>query len=180
MKVTHFLHLMLVFFLLSFQFEDVEGVDYIKWDASRPLTWKDFSGKIDAKSSFDAWTYSGMSYTYSWYYQGENVKVDCEIYSYFEPGQSWVKKGKMSDELLAHEQIHFDIAELHARYFEEKIELFSFTKNAGAEVDSIYEVTFNEMLAMQIKYDEESEHYRNAEGQIKWNDFVHDELKRLE
>ncbi len=180
MKAKYLLPFVSVFFLFSFQLDEEEESLTIQWASDRPLTWKDFSGKVDSESSFDAWTYSGISYVYSWYYQDDNIRPDLNAWSYFDPEQSWIKKGKMTPELLVHEQQHFNIAELHCRYFEERVDKFTYTLNVEAEIDSIYGVVYEEMLAMQITYDEETDHFRNLEGQTKWNQFISDELKRLE
>jgi hypothetical protein len=180
MNAKYLIPFALIFFLFSFQLDEEEELDYLEWSIERPLTWADFEAKPDSKSSFDAWTYSGISYVYSWYYQDDNIRPDLNAWSYFDPKQSWIKKGKMTPELLAHEQQHFNIAELHCRYFEERVDKFTYTLNVEAEIDSIYGVVFEEMLAMQITYDEETDHFRNLEGQNKWNEFISDELKRLE
>jgi len=179
-KPLHLIIPLALLLLFSFSPNETEDADRIIWSADRPLQWTDFTGAIDSKSSYDAWTYSGMSYTYTWNYSGDDINVEVNIDSWFEKDQSWVKKSKMSPALLAHEQLHFDIAELHSRYLEEAINNFEYTENVEAEVDSIYNAIFNQLLAAQIKYDEESEHYQNKSGQLKWNTFVRDELKRLE
>lgn len=180
MKAKHLVPFVLIFFLFSFQLDEEEESTTLKWNSERTLTWKDFSGKIDTESSFDAWTYSGISYVYSWYYQDDAIRADLNAWAYFDTEQSWIKKGKMTPELLAHEQLHFNIAELHCRHFEERVDKFTYTLNVESEIDSIYNVAFEEMLAMQIQYDLETDHFKNVEGQKKWNQFVSDELKRLE
>ena len=160
--------------------DEEEKGGLVEWQAEQPLTWADFSGDIDTESPYDAWTWSGINYVYSWFYEGDDIKIDLNAYAFFDPAQSWVKNGEKSAELLAHEQLHFDISEMHCRYFEEAVHDFDFTENVEAELDSIYNVYFDQLLATQIKYDEESEHYQNAEGQMHWNNFVASELKRLE
>lgn len=180
MRPNHFLYLFTALTFFSFKGEEKTAAGIIEWNPQRALAWTDFSGKPDPKSSFDAWTYAGLNYSYSWYYSGNEIKVDLETYAYFDPAQSWVKKGKMSADLLEHEQIHFDIAELHVRYFKETVHSFQFTKNIESEIDSLYDSIFERMLAMQIKYDAETDHYKNKEGQTKWAQFMKEELQRLE
>jgi hypothetical protein len=180
MKAKYLLPFVVIFFLFSFQLdEEVEDIGII-WRSERPLTWKDFSGKVDSESPYDAWTYSGIWYVYSWYYDNNTIRPDLNAMAYFDPEQSWIKKGKMTPELLAHEQQHFNISELHCRYFQERVDKCTYTLNVEAEIDSIYAVVHEAMLAMHIKYDEETDHFRNLEGQKKWNQFISDELKRLQ
>ena len=166
------------FFLLPlfyFYFQSNE----IKWTKSNPLTWENFSGEIDTSSQFEAWTWSGFRYTYSWKRMDVTIFVDCTAYAFFDPAQSWIKKLKKSDELLKHEQVHFDISELFSRYFEERIAMHDFSNQVEHEIDSIYNVTFQELLDAQVKYDTDTEHYRNKEEQKRWEEFVHSELVRL-
>ncbi|MBI3133697.1 MAG: DUF922 domain-containing protein [Bacteroidetes bacterium] len=178
MKFLHLSPLFFVLLLLSFQSD--KSTDIVEWNSQTPLRWHDFSGNIDEQSPYDAWTFSGFNYTYTWNYNGDEIVVAADAYAFFDPAQSWVKTGKMTPELLAHEQLHFDISEMHARYFKDRIAGFEFTENVEAEVDSIYEVTFAALLETQLVYDEETEHHKNKEGQLRWHQRVHNELNRFE
>jgi len=169
---------MKLFFLLPY-FIYFSNSTEITWNESSPLVWEDFSGEIDSSSEFDAWTWSGFKYSYNWKRMDGTIIVNCTAYAFFDPTQSWIKKKKKSDELLKHEQGHFDISELHSRYFEERIASHTFSYEVEQEIDSIYKVTFQELLDTQIKYDTESEHYRNKEEQKRWEEFIISELDRL-
>jgi len=151
----------------------------VKWNENQLLTWSDFSGKIDSSSEYDAWTWSGFNYSYTWDVADGGPIVECEAYAFFDPSQSWVKKNKQSEELLRHEQVHFNISELHARYFKEKVDVYQFTMEVETEMEVIYNTTFEDLLAMQIQYDEETDHCKKKEEQVRWINFVNDELKRL-
>jgi hypothetical protein len=178
MKLIRFIPFLFVG-LLSFQSDEATDT-LVEWDSERPLTWKDFSGEIDRQSPYDAWTYSGINYVYSWFYEGDAIKVDLDAYAFFDPAQSWIKKGEESAELLQHEQLHFDLSELHSRYFEVAVRDFAFTENVEAELDSLYTVYLNKLLATQIQYDEETKHFQDKKEQARWHQFVADELKQLE
>ncbi|MBL7900301.1 MAG: hypothetical protein JNJ99_17320 [Crocinitomicaceae bacterium] len=180
MKFKALLLLSPVIFLFSFIAEEEENTNELTWSADRPLLWSDFTGDVDRSSSFDAWTYSGINYVYTWYYDDNNkIKADINAWAYFDHSQSWVKRSAISEELLQHEQLHFDIAELHCRYFLEASLNYTYTENVEAEIDSIYNVYFEKMLSTQIDYDMATDHFRNKEEQIKWNQHVHSELDRL-
>lgn len=167
--------LLLVPFILS-----SSAVTEIKWNAAQQLTWADFSGKIDTSSEYDAWTWSGFNYNYTWEVADGGPIVECDAYAFFDPTQSWVKKNKMSDELLRHEQVHFNISEMHARIFKEKVDLYPFSMEVESEIELIYNTTFEALLAMQIQYDEETDHCKIKDEQLRWTNFINDELKRLE
>jgi len=159
---------------------NVYTMNEIVYSSNRPLTWTDFKGKPDDSSPHEAWTWSGISYSYSWTMSERGtVFLDYSVYAYFDMNQSWIKKGKQTDELLRHEQVHFDITELHARYFRAKLVDFEFTKNADAEVDSIYKTIDQSKANMVVQYDKETEHSRNKSKQNRWGSFVKGELDKF-
>lgn len=169
---------MKILFLLPYLIY-LSNVTEVKWNESTPLTWSNFSADIDSESEYDAWTFSGFNYTYTWKRMDGAISVECSAFGYFDPTLSWVKKNKQSDELLKHEQLHFDISELYSRYFEQRMKAFRFSNDVASEVDSIYTVTFDELLNTQIKYDEETNHYHNKTEQNRWEKFVKMELEKL-
>lgn len=169
---------MKILFLLPY-FIYISNSTEIKWNESTPLVWGDFSGEIDSASEFHAWTWSGFKYSYTWDIADGGPIVECTAYGFFDPAQSWVKKKKKSDELLKHEQGHFNISELYSRIFEERISLHNFSYEVEQDIDTIYKATFQELLDMQIKYDLETEHYKNKEEQLRWENWIKSELKRL-
>lgn len=169
---------MKLLFLLPYFFSFAENSE-IKWNESTLLIWENFSGEIDSESEFDAWTWSGFKYSYAWEITDGGPLVECSAFGYFDPTLSWVKKKKKTDILLKHEQVHFDISELHGRYFEERMNSFTFSNEVEQEVDSIYNVTYQELLDMQVKYDTETDHHKNKEEQLRWENWIKSELMRL-
>lgn len=167
--------LLLVPFILS-----SSAVTEIKWNATQPLKWSDFSGKIDAASEYDAWTWSGFNYTYTWEVADGGPIVECDVYAFFDPAQSWVKKDKMSDELLRHEQVHFNISELHARLFKEKVDSYPFSMEVESEIQQFYDMTFERLLDMQMQYDDETDHGKIKDEQERWAGYVDAALEEFE
>lgn len=173
MKIKFLIALTFIFFLLSFQSDEEDELITLQWNPERPLTWKDFKGKADPESTYDAWTYFGISYVYSWYYQDDLIRPDLNAWAYFDPEQSWIKKEKATPELLAHEQIHFDIAEYYCRIFCARVYTFeSYNLNVEAQMDSIYAATHIDMMNMQQKYDQETDHFNNKAAQAEWNSSI--------
>ena len=176
MNVFRTMLLLTGFVLLSVQAGD-KNTEILPWQAERPLTWSDFSGTVDPESPYDAWTYSGFNYTYTWASDGSQVDVVTTAYAFFDPAQSWVKVSEQTPELLAHEQVHFDISELYMRRFLKAVSSFSFTERVDAEVDSIYQSWMQALLAAQIEYDEATEHHQNREAQARWSKRIASELR---
>lgn len=165
------LGILLVIILLFGQADD----HYIEWQQSRKLNWDDFQGPIDDESSYKAHTKSKLS-----------VGWECDegIFNFhavakFDKEVSW-KADVLTDELLAHEQLHFDICELYARKARLRIQAF---KNGCAlsqeEVKAILKKNMADWEAYEELYDEESDHNRNREEQVRWENKVAAELEAL-
>ena len=71
---------------------------------------------------------------------------------------------------------HFDISELHARILRSKIENTVFSDNIKHEIEKLYSDTEEERVAMQHRFDKESDHSKNREGELKWEAFVQEEI----
>lgn len=112
----------------------------------------------------------------------DNIEFIYEVQSYFLPDQSWVKPDIDSPHLLIHEQLHFDITELHARKLRKAMEEFDIesTPNVKPALQAIYKNTEASRANMQKNFDTESRHSLNPEAQIKWQKLIKEELKKLE
>lgn len=152
----------------------------IKWNADRNLVWEDFQGTADASSRFHAQTQSGVKYSYRWQSSYSKTTYTFEVFSYCDKSVSWVKRGKSTDELLAHEQLHFDISELHARKLKQAITNATFTKRYDSEIKTLFKENQKAREIMQEEYDDETEHMKNRQKQLKWQRHVAEELKKLE
>ncbi len=109
------------------------------WLKEKKLTWADFKGNPDTNNPFDAVTSSEISYRSSVKVINNKKEINYIVQSYFIPNKSWVIKKSLTNlDLLAHEQLHFDITELYARKFLQKLKKLRFTKNATAQIKTIY------------------------------------------
>jgi hypothetical protein len=171
----------LLIFLISFgasaQMED----ERLSWKENS-LTWSDFEGAPDPNSPFSANTSSGIFY--SWSMRGSSLgkKYKYEVASFFIPQKSWVKVGKASANLLAHEQLHFDITELFARKLRQEMVEFDFekSKDVKSDLQALYKKMEMERALMQKKFDVETRHSMNEAAQLEWQKLVKEELKWLE
>ncbi|MCK0161981.1 DUF922 domain-containing protein [Allomuricauda sp. F6463D] len=151
---------------LGYTQEIEEGV---LWEKSKRLTWADFKGKVPPAAESAAITASGISYSYSANLLHHEVHLDFEVNAYFYPNESWYRPELCNDNILAHEQLHFDITELFARKMREKLRRTSFSDDVKSEVRKIYKDILVELQKYQEQYDWETNFSRNREKQIEWN-----------
>lgn len=167
----------LIFFIfLGFSFMASEPS--ISWNEKYRLSWKDFRGQPDNGSEVAAITASGITYELGARITGHKVEVDCKVSAHFYPEKSWYKKALADSIILAHEQLHFDITELHARKFRKAIEKARFTENVKEEMRGIYDNINRELDAYQYRYDTATDYSRNPEKQQEWGKKIARELKK--
>lgn len=138
---------------------------YIRW-GDKKLSWEDFAGPIIESSEFDALTYSAISLEFL----GENVTLEFEIESIFDPLQSWKKKG-VNTYILHHEQVHFDITEYHCRLLKKRLKKHRFKsfQTVESDIQHLFNEAYDKANAMQDKYDKQTNHSLNQKAQKRWN-----------
>ena len=76
--------------------------------------------------------------------------------------------------------MHFDITRLGAENFIKELVKAKFTKDNYSQVlDSVFDKSYNENIAMQEQYDRETQHSINRAVQLKWNDRIAEEMRKL-
>ena len=152
----------------------------IPW-TSELLTWQDFAGKPDPSNPFHANTSSGIIYSWSMKQSGKDIEFIYEVHTYFLPEESWVKPGKNSSHLLEHEQLHFDITELHGRKLRKAMEEFDLlnTREIKPALQAIYKNVESSRTNMQKSFDAETGHSNDAAAQLKWQKYIKEELDKL-
>jgi hypothetical protein len=151
----------------------------IQWDKHEGLTWSDFTGEPNTASQYHASTQSGVQYASSWSGDGKEITLTFTVFAYFDPDRSWVKPWKGTDRLLEHEQLHFDISELHARKLKRTLSTYPFSKRHEKELKALFEENTAQRNTMQAKYDLETDHMVNRDAQARWEEFIQEELDRL-
>lgn len=173
------MRLLLVFVVFIFSLS--VNAQELKWDGGRLLKWIDFKGKSNESAAYVAWTNSSIKYSWKTDAMGNlSFKVDC----IFNCQLSWKNSDKMSDYLLGHEQLHFDITELYARVLRKKFadlsESFTGNVNPTEKIRQIF-AEVNEMRKdVDAKYDEETQHSINKEQQLLWRQKIDQQLKAYE
>lgn len=168
--------------LLTFCFFSVQSNEPVRnWSESYKLSWKDFEGNPDNNSGAAATTASGIIFGYSMQETNtEVVSFTTEIHAQFYPEKSWFKPKLATIYLLAHEQLHFDITELHARKFRYEVSLLKVSKTIKNDLKALNKKINKQLALMQQAYDGETSHSRNKEAQVKWNAYIAKELQKLE
>ena len=148
-------------------------------ESTGKLNWDDFTGKVIEGSPFNAFT----SYKFNTKFANIKFISDSAIVNGFEVVlefdniNSWAKKDKVTDNLLVHEQGHFDIGILCTREIMAKFKEAKFTKeNYRILFQNIINDASKKYKEMGIKYDDETDHSKNTKQQIKWNSFFSEQL----
>jgi hypothetical protein len=139
---------------------------------NRPLRWADFTGNPDNNTDLFAYTYWYVTYKWGPFsFKGDTVKWKVEVTLELEK-RSWQKSEKVSDSLLVHEQGHFNIGLLFARTFQQRVNNTVFLRhNYEAKIAEIFNEELEKFRQLEIKYDQETDHFTNREQQKKWDDY---------
>jgi len=150
----------------------------ITWSKNRKLTWDDFKGKIpnDVEEHTAAATYCGIGFETNTISAQTQLKI--RVYNTFYIGNSWARREEMNDDVLAHEQGHFDLCELYTRKLRERMSKVMVNINTLKPVlKKIYEQLQEEYRSRQEAYEEETAHGVNLEEQKKWQEKLEQELE---
>ncbi|WP_148783656.1 DUF922 domain-containing protein [Aquimarina intermedia] len=158
--------------LLSIFFLNDGYVERFSYTEKSILDWSDFRGDPRLDNDFDASVNTGITYQWSYSKDKEAIELKYDVDSFCYPLLSWVKKGQMTDYLLAHEQLHFDISELHARIMRKRLKEYKPGKNIRRDLNKMYKLVERMRTNMQEQYDIETDHSRNKESQKKWEEKV--------
>lgn len=169
--------LVIISLLLCFQSDSSE----FSWHENHKLKWTDFEGEPNKNSDAVAVTASGITFSYA--IQKSSVRgvigFKTKAFAHFYPEHSWCKKELINDNILLHEQFHFNITELNVRYLREKISKLKVSTTIAKSLDLVHIQANKDLEKMQELYDAESNYSMNSEGQKKWVVFVNKELERL-
>ena len=137
-----------------------------------PLTWEDFDGYAPPFTSYGAGVASYVSFEY------DSLRGRFNAYSFQLNVNSWVRRDSTGQqEMLRHEQYHFNISELFARRLNAYIEE---TPNCTAKMLEWQLKTLDvERQEMQSAYDGDTNHNLLADKQRRW-EFKIDSLLLLE
>ncbi len=168
--------LLYIFPLLFVLFAFSDNKDVLVWNEKRPLTWEDFKGKPEKRLKAASTHYNIFKTTEQ---NGPSAEVTIE--AVFFCNKSWKRESWINDQVLTHEQKHFDIVELYARKLRKLIsgKKYSSYSNLKSVSDSLYKVIDKEMDVYQDKYDDETDASMNGDKQREWNKKIAAEVEAL-
>ncbi len=143
---------------------------------NKKLTVKDFPGKPDEKSPYLASTNPVLSYEYGFLANcPEKGKIKLAVNTGVYVGKSsWMKLNMIRNqdvinELLSHEQGHYDIWEIFAIDLKGSLTSRCFNRMSyKQEVDSIYRSLNKKYDSLQKRYDRETQNMFNKDMQATW------------
>jgi hypothetical protein len=166
--------LLLQLFLLM-KTVSVAQQDTLLWDPRSELKWSDFKGIPDKQSHYAALTHAEIRY------QVTMIKglARFDFANLFLKKASWTKNNTNLI-LLKHEQIHFDIAELHKRLlinllYTREFRAATFEKEVKLLGDSINKAR----SIMDDSFDQDVLHFTDRNRLDKWGTKINRELDRL-
>jgi len=154
----------------------------IPWTGHDKLEWPDFQAKEKGSSGFAVATVrSNFGFTIN--NKGAQIPSG-EVYVYFYCEQSWKNDSPFNDrimrQVLAHEQKHFDIAEIHGRKFYKTI--LEMKEDGSLSLENLRSSLADarvEFKANQKLYDKQSRHSSDGDMQRYWVKKIDDELAAL-
>lgn len=169
--------ILLISFLACLFYQDEPTMS---WNPDKKLIWSNFKASPIQHYDVIAVTASGLSFHYSTTrYNNGRIDYDFDVTAHFYPEKSWYIEDDVTEITLAHERLHFDITELHARKFRQRVRNKKFSNNIDAEMDVINNAINAELRDMQKQYDEDTSHSRIIEKQEVWQSFIAEELNKL-
>lgn len=138
------------------------------------LTWADFTGPVIEGSSFHAYTsYRFKTKLESVRFDGHSALLEgFDVILELDMQNTWAKMDKVTDELLVHEQGHFNLGILSVREIKKRVSDTKFTRaNFNTQMKRIIDETSKKYDQLTLKYDKETDHSKNHVQQQKWNEF---------
>ncbi len=166
---------LLILFTLSVHFLQAQTTGMLPWSEQRLLVWSDFKGKPDAPElAWAAATFAGLSLDIADIKAG---RVTFRVQAVFDSKRSWAHPERIDANVLAHEQLHFDIAEIYARRLERKLNALKLRvkdKKVAKKLAQQYNLA---QMKEQERFDKECVHGLNYENQHNWRTKVDRELR---
>ena len=167
---------MLLIFFLEFMLLQAQYTEKLLWSCKRKLTWADFVYRDNSSNPFfmQAMTSPEISFQVI---EDDTINVNVTVSLNLE--ESWTSD-TISMWLLAHEQLHFDIAELYGRKIRKKMQaLITEGEQSKSKYIDVFNGLFEAYEARQALYDEETKHSADSLKQCAWKRQICAELSEL-
>ena len=175
------MYLKILFISLFLFFVSSDNEETLSWHENLKLTWNDFRGNNNTNSDAVAVTASGITFSYT--VRKANSRIvgfKARVEAHFYPEKSWVTKELADDYVLTHEQLHFDITELHVRKLRKQISEVKVSQNLDRILNTLHQNMNKALADMQNEYDIETGNSIKKIAQAHWTEFVSLELIKYE
>ncbi|MCY7349651.1 MAG: hypothetical protein LH606_03165 [Cytophagaceae bacterium] len=154
--------------------------DSVFYDSRRPLRWDDFRAPPRSGRNYGAAVFSSFGYEASAHTVGGVVEVVMSVKVYELKNQSWVWPAAKNDYALRHEQLHFDITQLVAERFKQKLQTEDLAPDEyDSRIQYLFLDSFREMNRLQQQYDDETAHSINRAAQDRWDAKITADLRLI-
>jgi hypothetical protein len=153
----------------------------IFWEEDKKLTWENFKSPVNRRKNPDiaAYTHCGWEF-HSMKSSDPKAPVTITIKTLFHEDKSWKDVKKTDDDILLHEQKHFDIAELFVRKFRKAVaEKIRTSGDYNRYFQAIYNGISQDYKNFQMAYDRETRHGIDKEKQTEYNNTISEQLDNL-
>ena len=152
------------------------GCDTIVWSATKKLTPADFKDVADTGKTMIAFTLTKFAYKVFPLDGGAIIHTS----TYFYPCSSWLNRANIKGS-IAHEQLHFDIAEYYKRLFLKRVsETRSSEDMFALSTKAIFRDITEQRRVMNMDSDKQTGNGQNEPEQNKWNIKIANLLTELE
>ncbi len=161
----------------------------LPWSSNRPIEWDDFQG-VPPDNAENMPQAAEIHTTIRWHLQLV-MEYDCQhhlweagvnrdslvVTNAMNPSLSWVAPGKQSYAILKHEQGHFDLNEVYRRKLQNALLPLAAEGDSAEEakkalqerINKTAEEILDQLAKTQERYDEETCHGTDQQGQEAWN-----------
>tara|TARA_R100000935_G_scaffold23395_3_gene42763 strand:- start:5446 stop:6045 length:600 start_codon:yes stop_codon:yes gene_type:complete len=173
----------IVFFVMGINAQGgSNGQSIIDWDSARKLRWTDFKGKVDPNKFGSAMTSHKIEILPTNVLVDENDNIQnyeqMTVEAQFFTNKSWTTSN--NNDILKHEQLHFDIAELYARKIRKRFEeLKSDGVATFSKYQECYTIFWKECRKIQKQYDNETSHGQYKNVNQRWATNITNQLEEL-
>jgi hypothetical protein len=152
------------------------AADTLQWSATYQLSFTDFKDTPDNNNKYYA--LSSVQINYDIILNEEFLSY--KIFSYFFRKESWTRSNDTS--LMAHEQLHFNIAEIFSRKLKKRLQSHDFSINNvnDAVLIQIYNEEIESLIVYQNLFDEQTRHGIDSEATKEWTDKIRKMLDSLD
>jgi hypothetical protein len=152
--------------------------DTVYYSYKRKLNWGDFRGPAKFGSRWAAQVFTSFGMELHTKIQNRTLKIYLKVRTFTDKTISWVHPANKNDYVLAHEQLHFDIAKLIAEQFKSHLKTMPLSvEDYSSEIQYQYIEFYKKLSKMQASYDGETEHGLKKDEQKRWSEQVAAALK---